>query len=89
MMYDPKNPLSGEDIEKLNDYELFEYLDSKSKYMEQFTTELSGYKLKRFAYASAAINGGKVSSEQHKKLDLMGKENFNKACEKVVNNLKK
>jgi hypothetical protein len=57
--------------------------------MEQFTTELSGYKLKRFAYTSAAISGGKVSSEQHKKLDLMGKENFNKTCEKVVNNLKK
>jgi len=87
MMYDPNNPLSNEEIEKLTDYQLFEYLDSKSKYMEQFSAPLSGYKLKRYAYTSAAIDGGKISGEHHKELGKMGKENFNKACEIVKNKL--
>jgi hypothetical protein len=86
-MYNPNNPLSNGEIEKLNDYELFEYLDSKSKHMEKFSAPLSGYKLKRYAYTSAAIGGGKISEEHHKELGKMGKENFNKVCEIVKNKL--
>ena len=88
MMYNPNNPLSNEEIEKLNDYELFEYLDSKSKYMEQFSAPLSGYKLKRYAYTSVAIDGGKISGDHHKDLEYRDWETDRKSTRLNSSHLK-
>ena len=55
--YDPNNPLSEEELDKLGkeDFDSFlEYLDSKAEYLKQFTKPLGQYHTKRFAAANAA-----------------------------------
>lgn len=88
MMYDPNKPLSNEELESLPRDEFFEYLDSKAEYLKRFSTPLSGYKLKRFAYGSAAVSGEVISHSHHEQLGKWGKENFHKTCELVKNKLK-
>ena len=89
MIYNPNKPLTNQEIDSLSTDDFFEYLDSKAEYLKQFSSPLSGYKLKRFAYISSAVSGDSISHSHHTQLGKWGKENFVKACEKVVNNLKK
>ena len=77
--YDPNNPLSDEELDKLaeKDFELFlQYLDSKTAYLKQFAKPLDAYHLKRFAaQAKKDSTGETLSTEEIKKLQKQGEEN--------------
>lgn len=78
MKYDPNNPLSEEELDKLGetDFDSFlEYLDGKSEYLKKFTKPLDTYHLKRFASLDASNNGKSLTDDDIKKLNKMGKEN--------------
>ena len=80
--YDPNNPLSDEELDKLGkeDFDSFlEYLDSKSDYLKQFTKPLGTYHAKRFAADTAMevstdavqVYGGYGYSEEYPVARLM------------------
>jgi len=90
--YDPENPLSDEELDKLaeKDFELFlEYLDSKAAYLKKFTKPLSSYHTKRFASMAAKQSGREFPKEEYEKADQIGKENEKKAAEKIAKDWKK
>ena len=90
--YDPENPLSDEELDKLaeKDFELFlEYLDSKTAYLKQFAKPLSSYHAKRFAAMAAKESGREFSKKDYDKADKIGKENEKKAAEKITKDWKK
>ena len=69
--YDPDNPLSDEELDKLSeeDFDKFlEYLDSKTAYLKQFTKPLDAYHLKRFAANTLKTQKGEQLSVEERKL---------------------
>ncbi len=90
--YDPNNPLSDEELDKLGkeDFDKFlEYLDSKTEYLKQFAKPLSSYHTKRFASLSAKQSGRELSKKEYDKADKIGKDNEKKAAEKITKDWKK
>tara|TARA_Y100000389_G_scaffold163232_1_gene166394 strand:+ start:277 stop:630 length:354 start_codon:yes stop_codon:yes gene_type:complete len=86
--YDPNNPLTEEELDKLgkDDFDGFlEYLDSKSEHLKQFTKPLSSYHTKRFASLTLAQQGKEITDEALQKADKIGKENEQKAIDKIKN----
>lgn len=78
MIYDPENPLSDEELDKIaeKDFELFlQYLDSKAEYLKQFTRPLNAVEVKKFASHQAASRGKKLTSEEWETVKKIGKEN--------------
>ena len=76
--YNPEKELTDEEISKLSDTELFDYLDAKSQYLKQFSTPLDSYHTKRYA----AISKGDVltTEELHlaKEIGRVGDEEKDK-----------
>ena len=69
MIFDPNNPLSDEELDKLgkeNFDKFLEYLDSKSEYLKGFTKPLGEYHTKRYAAATAAAQGRQLTSKELK-----------------------
>ena len=66
--YDPNNPLSDEELDKIaeEDFDKFlEYLDSKTAYLKQFSKPLDAYHLKRFAsQAKMESTGESLTTEE-------------------------
>lgn len=89
MIYDPNNELTEEQMTQLTEDEFFEYLDSKSEYLKQYTKPLPGHLLKKYAYIDAATRGDKVSDTHHDNLKKMAKEYNEKATQHIVNKLSK
>jgi len=90
MKYDPNNPLSDEQLDKLGneDFDSFlEYLDSQSEYLKKFTKPLSSYHTKRFASLGKAARGEKISDEELKVADKIGKKNEQEAADKIADRL--
>jgi hypothetical protein len=88
MIYDPNNPLTDKELDKIaeEDFDKFlEYLDSKTAYLKQFTKPLSSYHTKRFASLDKATRGEKITDEELKKAEKIGKENEQKAIDKIAN----
>ena len=79
LIYDPNNPLSDEELDKIaeEDFDRFlEYLDSKTAYLKQFSKPLSAYHLKRFAaQAKMESTGESLTTEEIKKLQKQGEKN--------------
>ena len=79
LIYDPNNPLSDEELDKIaeEDFDKFlEYLDSKTAYLKQFSKPLSAYHLKRFAaQAKMESTGESLTTEEIKKLQKQGEKN--------------
>lgn len=77
LTYDPNNELSDKELDKLGkeDFDSFlKYLDSKAAYLKQFTKPLGQYHTKRFAAATAASQGKKLTSEELRVAKEIGKE---------------
>jgi hypothetical protein len=72
--YDPNNELTDEQMENLPEEEFFQYLDSKSEYLKQFTKPLGQYHTKRYAAQSAAAQGKRLTTEELKVAKEIGKE---------------
>tara|TARA_B100001564_G_C20013715_1_gene391419 strand:- start:108 stop:377 length:270 start_codon:yes stop_codon:yes gene_type:complete len=88
MIYDPNNPLSDKELDKIaeEDFDKFlEYLDSKTAYLKQFTKPLSSYHTKRFASLDKATRGEKITDEELKRAEEIGKDNEKKVMNKINN----
>jgi hypothetical protein len=85
MKYDPKNPLTDEQLDKLgkDDFDSFlEYLDGQSAYLKSKTRPLNSHEMKKFAALSAAQEGRKMTDKEFEYAKKMGKENENKILKK-------
>tara|TARA_A200000159_G_C7237035_1_gene302826 strand:- start:448 stop:717 length:270 start_codon:yes stop_codon:yes gene_type:complete len=85
MIYDPNNPISDEDLDKIakEDFEKFlEYLDSKTEYLKSKTRPLNSHEMKKFAAMAAANEGRTISDEELERAKKIGKENEQKIRDK-------
>ncbi len=81
MIYDPNNPISDEELDKIakEDFEKFlEYLDSKTEYLKSKTRPLNSHEMKKFAAMAAANEGRTSSDEELERAKKIGKENEQK-----------
>jgi hypothetical protein len=72
--YDPKKPLSDEEIDRLSEDDLFAYLDSKAKYLSQYAEPLDEYHTKQFLSMATgrALTDGELKSA--KEIGRIGNE---------------
>ena len=78
MIYDPNNPLSEEELDKLGkeDFDTFlEYLDSKSLYLRKNTKPLDEYHIKKFSALDAQSRGEEINDELIGKAKRIAKDN--------------
>ena len=76
--YDPNNPLSDEELDKIaeEDFDMFlEYLDSKTEYLKSKTRPMNTHELKQIASLSAAISGKPLSDKEWEGIKKQGKLN--------------
>ena len=77
---------TDEELEQMNDEELFEYLDAKAAHLKEHTSPLSSYHTKRFASIGSAISNTEFDYDSVKKI---AKENEMKGYEKFINDKSK
>lgn len=82
MKYDPMNELTDDDLVSLDENTFFEYLDSKAKYLKQFTQPLDTYHTKQFL---AATKGGEVTAEELKRAKEIGKAGDEAKIDEIIN----
>ena len=85
MIYDPNNPLTEEELDKLGeeDFDSFlEYLDGKAAHLKKFARPLNSHETKKFASATAAMNGKQLTDEEFERIKELGKENERKILNK-------
>ena len=85
MIYDPNNPISDEELDKIakEDFDKFlEYLDSKTEYLKSKTRPLNTYEMKKFASMAAANEGRQISDKELERAKKIGKENEDKIRKK-------
>lgn len=70
IQYNPESELTQNELNALDEKQFFEYLDSKTNYLKQFTRPLDTYHAKTFA---ALANGGNLSTEELKTAKEIGK----------------
>jgi hypothetical protein len=90
MKYDPNNPLTDKELDKLgkDDFDGFlEYLDGKTEHLKQFSKPLSSYHTKRFAALDAKQQGREFTEKEIKKAGDIGKRNEDEAKEKIADRL--
>ena len=78
MIYDPKNPLTEEELDKLGneDFDSFlDYLDQKANYLKKFTKPLDTYHLKKFASLDATDKGEMLNDDDIARLNKLGRKN--------------
>ena len=87
MMYDPENPLTEEELDKLGneDFDSFlDYLDQKANYLKQFTKPLDTYHLKKFASLDATDKGEMLNDDDITRLNKLGRKNEEIGFDKEV-----
>lgn len=82
MIYDPNKELTDTELSSLDEKEFFEYLDTKAKYLKQFTRPLGSYETKHFA---AWTKGEALTDEELKKAKDMGKKGDEAYTESIRN----
>lgn len=70
MKYNPEQELTQNELNCLSEADFFEYLDTKAKYLKQFTRPLDTYHAKTFA---ALSNGGNLSTDELKTAKDIGR----------------
>ena len=82
MKYDPKNELTDAEMNSLDENSFFEYLDSKAKYLKQFTQPLDTYHTKQFL---AATKGSEITTEELIMAKQIGKAGDEAKMEEIIN----
>jgi hypothetical protein len=82
MKYDPKNELTEAEMNSLDENSFFEYLDSKTKYLKQFTQPLDTYHAKQFL---SATKGGEITTEELIMVKKIGKAGDEAKMEEIIN----
>ena len=78
MIYDPTNPLTDEELDKLGkeDFDSFlEYLDGKAAHLRKMTKPLDEHHLKKFAALDAVSRGESVDDSLIQKAKRIAKNN--------------
>jgi hypothetical protein len=70
MKYNPNQELTQNELNCLDEKDFFEYLDTKTQYLKQFTRPLDTYHAKTFA---ALSNGGNLSTDELKTAKEIGR----------------
>ena len=81
MIYDPNNPLTEEQLDKLakEDFDKFlDYLDSQSEYLRQDIRPLNSYEVKKMVGLTAAMQGRQLTDEEWERAKEIGNENERK-----------
>jgi hypothetical protein len=86
MKYDSNNPLTEEQINSLNDDELFEYLDSRAEYLKKYSRPLDTYHTKQFL---AATKGGEITEEELKRAKEIGRVGDDMKFEEISHSIEK
>lgn len=87
MKYDPNNELTDEQLNQLSEDDFFEYLDSKSEYLNQFTKPLGEYHTKRFAGIAAAAEGRELTDNEFQSAKRIGKEGDGIAQKRIIDKM--
>ncbi len=87
MKYDPNNELTDAQMENLTEEEFFQYLDSKSEYLKQFTKPLGEYHTKRFAVMNAAMEGRGLTEEEYQTAKKIGKEGDKINTQRIIDKM--
>jgi hypothetical protein len=82
MIYSPETPLTEEQINQLNDDDLFAYLDSRAEYLKKYSRPLDTYHTKQFL---AATKGGEVTAEELKMAKEIGKAGDEAKIDEIIN----
>ena len=82
MKYNPENPLTEDQINQLNDDDLFDYLDSRAEYLKKYSRPLDTYHTKQFL---AATKGGEVTAEELKMAKEIGKAGDEAKIDEIIN----
>jgi hypothetical protein len=77
---------TDEELKKMSDEELFEYLDAKALHLSKHTSPLSSYHTKKFASIGSAISETEFDYDSVKKI---AKENEQLGFEKFINDKNK
>ena len=78
MKFDPNNPLTDEELDKLGkeDFDGFlEYLDGQSEHLRKHTRPLNSHETKKMASISAALQGKQLTDEEFERAKEIGKQN--------------
>ena len=78
MKFDPNNPLTEEELDKLGkeDFDSFlEYLDGQSEHLRKYTRPLNSHETKKMAAMNAALSGRKLTDEEFERAKEIGKQN--------------
>jgi len=78
MKFDPNNPLTEEELDKLGkeDFDSFlEYLDGQSEHLRKHTRPLNSHETKKIAAMNAALSGRKLTDEEFERAKEIGKQN--------------
>lgn len=87
MKYEPNNELTDEQLNQLSEDEFFEYIDSKSEYLSQFTKPLGEYHTKRFAVIAAAAEGRELTDKEFQAAKRIGKEGDNINQKRIIDKM--
>ena len=72
---------TDDELKRMSEDELFEYLDAKATHLKQHTSPLSSYYTKKFASVGAAISNTEFDYDSVKQI---AKENEQKGYEKFI-----
>ena len=78
MKYDPNNPLSEQELDKLGkeDFDSFlEYLDRQSEHLRKHSRPLNSHETKKMAAITAAMSGRQLTDEEFERAKEIGKQN--------------
>ena len=87
MIYDPNNELTDDQLSQLSEDEFFEYLDTKTEYLKQFTRPLGEYHTKRYASMAAAHQGRTLTNDEFDSAKKIGKEGDVLNQQRIIDNI--
>ena len=78
MKFDPNNPLTEEELDKLGkeDFDSFlEYIDGQSEHLRKHSRPLNSHETKKMAAITAAMSGRQLTDEEFERAKEIGKQN--------------
>ena len=87
MLYDADNELTEDEMKQLSEDEFFEYLDSQTEYLKQFTKPLGEYHTKRYASISAKVEGRELTDDEFDFAKKVGKEADMESQQRIIDKM--
>jgi ribosomal protein L12E/L44/L45/RPP1/RPP2 len=87
MIYDADNELTEDEMKQLSEDEFFEYLDSQTEYLKQFTKPLGEYHTKRYASIAASVEGRELTDDEFDFAKKVGKEGDEENYQRIIDKM--